>query len=398
LSHGPPVRLDLTSRGLSGTDADRVVAHLEAGGLVIYPTETVYGLGSTPEGPGMEALRAAKGGRKDRPVLLALADRQQAGSLTWSRGAEALAVAFWPGPLTLVLPDPAEAFAPGVRSTAGGVAVRVSSHPVPRELARALGRPLTSSSANEPGQTPVRDGAEAMVLAARIQESGPPVWVLDGGVLEGTPPSTLVGCLGEAVRILREGEIPMEAVLEVLASVEGGADDALPPEQPARAAGHTRILLVCSGNTCRSPLAAVLMKDIHRRTLVAGEGREVEVRSAGTGAVSGEPASRGSREAAARHGLCLEGHRSTHLDADLVGWADLILTMSPHHLARVAALGGEDRGTLISAFAAGSDNPFDGPPVGDPFGGDDETYEATYLELEALVTAVLEHLTPALNP
>jgi len=395
MSQDAPLRFDLTSQPLGTKDADRVAAHLEAGGLVIYPTETVYGLGSTPDGPGLEALQIAKGHRKNRPVLLALADREQAGSLTWSPGAEALASVFWPGPLTLVLPDPAGSFGPGVRSSAGGVAVRVSSHPVPRDLARALGRPLTSSSANTAGQPPVRDGDEAMKLAATIQEAGIPVWVLDNGVLEGTPPSTLVDCLGDMVRVLREGEIPEEAVMDVLASVEAGTPDDGPREHRPAGDGRTRVLFVCSGNTCRSPLAAALLEDRYRQALPTDARGQLEVRSAGTGAVSGEPASRGSREAASRHGLSLEGHRSTHLDAEAVGWADLVLTMSPHHLARVAALGGGDRGSLVSAFAAGSDRPFDGPPVADPFGGDDEKYDATYLELEALVTAVLQHRSAA---
>ena len=120
--------------------------------------------------------------------------------------------------------------------------------------------------------------------------------------------------------------------------------------------------------------------------------------SAGTGAVPGGAASRGSQNAAARHGLDLTHHSSTHLDARVVENADLILTMGPHHLSRVVALGGAERSALISAFAIGSDNPFAGPPVADPFGGDDETYEATYLELDRLVTAALERLAPVLKP
>jgi len=148
-----------------------------------------------------------------------------------------------------------------------------------------------------------------------------------------------------------------------------------------------RILFVCSGNTCRSPLAEA----IARRMVKERGPLPVEFRSAGTSTVSGLPASEGASRAAKRHALSLDGHASSPLSADLLEWADLILTMGPSHLTRVAELGGGDKSALLGAFAEGVDEATE-PMVPDPYGGDDQTYESTYVILERMVTRVLDRL------
>jgi protein-tyrosine-phosphatase len=157
-----------------------------------------------------------------------------------------------------------------------------------------------------------------------------------------------------------------------------------------------RILLVCSGNTCRSPMAEVLL----RRALEARGWSPVDVRSAGVSAHPGAQATDAAVRTAERHGLDLTRHRSTPLDPPLIAWADLILTMTSAHLAAVTWAGGGDRSALITAFAAGEG----GDPkkvaagVADPFGGDAEEYEATFRELEELMEGVLDRLGPVLKP
>jgi protein-tyrosine-phosphatase len=157
-----------------------------------------------------------------------------------------------------------------------------------------------------------------------------------------------------------------------------------------------RILLVCSGNTCRSPMAEVLL----RRALENREWNQVDVRSAGVSAYPGASATDGALRAAKRHGLDLEDHRSTPLDPSLIEWADLILTMTPTHLAAVTWAGGGDRSALITAFAAGEEGDPETAARGvvDPFGGDDAEYEATFRELEELMERVLDRLGPVLQP
>src|SRR5690606_20055887 len=111
-------------------------------------------------------------------------------------------------PLTLVLADPDGTFPPGVRSDAGAVAVRRTSHPVAARLVELLGEPLTSTSANPPGGEPAADG-DAAFRAAVEAGAGGETWVLDAGPLPPSPPSTIVDCTGSPPRVRRVGAMPV---------------------------------------------------------------------------------------------------------------------------------------------------------------------------------------------
>ncbi len=188
----------------------QALAHLAAGGLLAYPTETVYGLGSRARGPEVRALARLKGRRPDKPFLLLVADRAmaEAQGLAFNAAASALARAFWPGPLTLVLPGGSGRLPDALRGPEGGIAVRWTSHRGMARLVGALGEPLTSTSANLPGSPPA-PGAEAIVRDfAPAVEAGTLV-VLDGGVLGNSPSSTVVDCTRPAPRLIREGALTL---------------------------------------------------------------------------------------------------------------------------------------------------------------------------------------------
>jgi len=163
-----------------------------------------------------------------------------------------------------------------------------------------------------------------------------------------------------------------------------------------RARTPFRLLFVCTGNTCRSPMAEVLARaEAQRRGW-----SHLEVRSAGVAAYPGAPASEGARKTASLHGMDLERHRSTPVTEALLAHADLILTMSPSHLEMVERAGAGERAALLSSLARrGEPRPEPGEAgVLDPFGGDDEAYEATWTELEALVGRVMDRLASRLEP
>jgi L-threonylcarbamoyladenylate synthase len=188
--------------------APQAVAHLRAGGLVAYPTETVYGLGSLARPPDVEALARLKGRRPDKPFLLLVSSRAmaEAQGLAFNPSADALARAFWPGPLTLVLPGGGGRMPDVLRGPEGGIAVRWTSHPGTGRLVAALNEPLTSTSANLPGMPPA-PGADAIVRDFPDPVRAGRLLVLDGGVLGNRPPSTVVDCTRSAPRLIRPGAL-----------------------------------------------------------------------------------------------------------------------------------------------------------------------------------------------
>ena len=210
---------------------------LAAGGLVAFPTETVYGLGAdASNGEAVARLYAAKGRPAFNPLIAHVADIAAARRLAeFDAAAEKLAAAFWPGPLTLVLPKlkgcPVSDLAlAGLDS----VAVRVPGHPVAHALLNAFGGPVVAPSANRSGHVSPTSAAHVLGdLRGRID------LVLDGGVCAVGLKSTIVSCLG-APALLRPGGLPRAQIERVLGHAltqePAGAENA--PTAPGMLASH----------------------------------------------------------------------------------------------------------------------------------------------------------------
>ena len=195
--------------------AAEVGAHVRAGGLVVYPTETVYGIGCALVPAALDRLvqwkRGPADGRPAKPFLLLVGGPGDVPGLTWTRDARILADRFWPGPLTLALPADPAVVPSEVVGPEGTVALRVSPHPAVAALIEAAGGPVTSSSANRPGGTPASTVAAAAEAVADLAD----VLVLDGGALPDASPSTIVRC-DEVNTLIREGSVPRHELAEVV--------------------------------------------------------------------------------------------------------------------------------------------------------------------------------------
>lgn len=212
-----PAGVSEEGRGRSGKEAVREgVRALEAAGLLVHPTSTTYGIGAGP--PDLDGeIGRLKGRRPGKPLLRIGASEEEIRnahpSLAWPPGAERLARAFWPGPLTLVLDD----------GTDDGLGVRAEAHPVTRAVLEERGGTMSSTSLNLSGRAPaLTPESVAAVLDAMPPTRHEVLW-LDAGRLDRSPPSTVLSLREETPRLLRPGPIEADALEEVLGRPVRGA-------------------------------------------------------------------------------------------------------------------------------------------------------------------------------
>ena len=252
---------------------------LRAGGLVAFPTETVYGLGAdATQGEAVARIYAAKGRPSFNPLISHVPDLTTAQRYgEFPEAALALARAFWPGPLTLVVPALADcAISDLARAGLPSVALRVPAHPAARALILAAGRPLAAPSAN-------RSGHVSPTLASHVAEDldGRIEMILDGGACPVGVESTIVACLDGPVRLLRPGGVSREAIEAVLGSPLAGLPDETEakPLAPGLLASHyaprARVRL---GATDARPGEAVL--DFGGQ-IIAAQGARIDLSPAG---------------------------------------------------------------------------------------------------------------------
>lgn len=321
---------------------------LRSGALIILPTETVYGVAADPGVTGAEErIYVAKERDRGKPIPLLASGLQavEAAGAALPPWARRLALRYWPGPLTLVL-----------KCATRTEGFRVPDHAVALAVLKATGGLLRVTSANISGEPAAR------TVTSAVEALGEQVALaLDAGPSPLGVESTVVDATGELPVILRQGALSRETVL-----------------------ARPRLLFVCTGNTCRSPMAEGLM----RRWL--GESPEWEVESAGVSAVAGQRASEGAIQVMAEKDIDLSGHRSRTLTQAQIDAADLVVVMTDAHKSAVSGRfprGGE-RVRLLNDF-----NPRrHGEDVPDPFGMRADVYRTIRDEIEAAIPELVLHM------
>ncbi len=214
----------------------RAAALLAEGKLVAFPTETVYGLGGDArDGRAVAEIFAAKARPSFNPLIVHVPDLETARRYArFDARAEAVAAAFWPGPLTLVLPLLPEAgISPLVSAGLGSVAIRVPAHPLARALLAAFGGPVAAPSANPSGRiSPTRAAHVLAGLSGRIAA------VLDGGASAVGVESTILGLTGDRPVLLRPGGVPLEDLEALIGPVALPEADPERPLAPGQLASH----------------------------------------------------------------------------------------------------------------------------------------------------------------
>jgi protein-tyrosine phosphatase len=320
---------------------EQAVRVLRSGGIVALPTETVYGLCvDASDAAAVERLIALKGRPEGRDFAYLLGDREAASRHVpeLPRPAARLAARFWPGPLTLVVPgeDGAE------------VGLRLPDLAVAREIAARAGRPLFQTSANRSGEPAALDADGVRdALGDGVQ------MLLDGGPVAGGRPSTVVRCAGRCYEILRPGAISSSAL--------------------ARAATQ-RVLIACTGNLCRSPIAEAFLRRELAGLLSCDEAQlpryGFRIRSFGTTALDGRAATENAIQVAEEHELDIRRHRSRRFRIRPLKQALRVYCLAECHRAFLLPYftGAEDRLELLDP---------DGKEIPDPYGRSLRFYRKT---------------------
>ncbi len=370
----PPMVIDLRRAEDWRDVIHRAVQVLAEGGVAAFPTETVYGLAASAlDESAVERLLATKQRPAGQPLALAIRSVEEARDYApdMSPLAQRLARRGWPGPITLVVdnshPESLVRQLPaGVRrwvSPKGTVGLRVPGHPAILDVLHMLAGPLALTSANLSGKPDAVTAEEVLeAVGERID------LVLDDGACRFGQPSSVVRVDGDRFELLRQGVVP-EKTIQRLAS--------------------TMILLVCTGNTCRSPMAESLCRQLiaERLGIASGELEDhgVMVMSAGIAAMVGGRASPESVEAMKDYQLDLTGHETQPLTEPLVRNADFIYTMTRSH-----------REAIVSEWPGAAERTYqlstDGSDISDPIGGPLERYRACAAEIRRHLEARLEQL------
>ena len=311
---------------------------IRGGGLVIFPTETVYGIAANVHDPkALSALREVKQRSDYKPFAVLIAQKEEIDDLASIKEISTYKIidAFWPGPLTVIVP---------ARQEGETIGVRMSSHPVALALAREALCPLAAPSANIEGEPPATTCKDALKKFDGLVEMA-----IDAGDVSLGVSSTVADLTSLSPKIVRPGPVGLEDL--------------------EREAKKKHILFVCTGNSCRSVMAEYFLREALKSR------KDVEVSSAGTSGFLGGGPTAETVETLRKEGIDASRHKARCLTHMMVKKADLILAMTSMHRYQIEHFepSARNRTYLLREFAKVSSGAYDlGVP--DPIGQSAQTY------------------------
>jgi len=354
---------------------------LRNGGVIAYPTDTLYGLGVDMNNEkALQRLYLLKKRQKSIPISAMVHSIETIENLLGGLMTEILQDLrkLLPGPVTVLLANtltrPLAAFkAEHKKPPLRHIGFRIPDHPFCRELTALTGFPISTTSANLSGK---KDVANVQELIAHFGDKLD--LVIDGGPLTGMNGSTIIDFTRRPYLVIREGARSLASLKKDLGR-----------ENVSLRKTQFTIRFICTGNICRSPLAAAMLMAILQKTRYRSI---IKVDSAGTMDLSSSPAHELTRQVAREQGLDVKEHRSRQVNSDLVDEAELIIALARNHYDYLRRHFPDQREKIVLLRQWQVDQPLSNPSIPDPVGHNIEYYRQNSQEIREEIQRILPFL------